>query len=252
MSADLRIFAVPGLSEFRPGDAVGVSIADKLSQKGFDLEPSDIVVVTHKIISKAEGQLVDLATIDPSPFALDIAAQFDKDPRQVEVVLRESKRIVRMDRGVIIAETRHGFVCANAGVDASNVATGQVCLLPVDPDRSADAIRAELAERLGVEVGVIVTDSFGRPWRRGITDIAIGVAGLAPLIDYRGTHDAAGHELSVTVMAVADELAGAAELVMNKVDQVPVAVIRGYAAPVESSVGTASDLIVDAERDMFR
>ena len=184
--------------------------------------------MTHKIVSKSEGQLVDLRTITPSALAVRIAEQFGKDARQVDVVLRESARIVRMERGIIICETRHGLICANAAVDASNVAGETVCLLPSDPDASAARIRAGLREQTGADVAVIISDSFGRPWRNGIVNVAIGVAGMHPLTDYRGQTDPSGYDLRVTVMAVADELASAAELVMGKVDKVPVAVIRGY------------------------
>ena len=179
------------------------------------------------------------------------ATQYGKDARQVEVVLQESKRIVRMDRGVLIAETRHGFTCANAAVDASNVAPDTVCLLPLDPDASAAALREELSQRFGVAPGVIISDSFGRPWRAGIVNVAIGVAGLAPLSDYRGQHDAAGYELHVSVLAVADELAAAAELVMNKLDARPVVLIRGYVPPNDTPHGTGRDLVIDPSRNLF-
>jgi coenzyme F420-0:L-glutamate ligase/coenzyme F420-1:gamma-L-glutamate ligase len=165
--------------------------------------------------------------------------------------LNQAKRISRMERGIIIAETFHGFVCANAGVDASNVAAETVCLLPEDPDRSAAAIRCALGDRFGTAPGVIVSDSFGRPWRNGIINVAIGVAGLAPLADYRGQHDAAGYELRASVLAVADELAGAAELVMHKLDARPVALIRGYIPPTGAPHGTGQDLVMGPDRDLY-
>jgi coenzyme F420-0:L-glutamate ligase/coenzyme F420-1:gamma-L-glutamate ligase len=208
--------------------------------------------VTHKVVSKAEGNLVDLTTIAPSALAVDWGERYEKDPRQVEVVLREAVRIVRMERGVLIAETRHGFVCANAGVDASNVSPDTVCLLPADPDRSAAGIRDGLKRELGVEVGVIISDSFGRPWRNGIVNVAIGVAGVPALADYRGLTDEAGYSLHVTVLAVADELAAAAELVMNKLDKRPVAIVRGYQFPISAEPGSGRDLLMDPARDMFR
>ncbi len=248
----VEIVGLPQLPEVRPGDDLTAFIGDAIETWGQGLRDDDVLVVTQKVVSKAEGRLVDLRTIEPSAFAHDIAGQWNKDPRQIEVVLRESKRIVRMDRGVLICETRHGFVCANAGVDASNVGAETVCLLPVDPDASAAAIRAGLAERFGVAPGVIVSDSFGRPWRNGIVNVAIGVAGLAPLADYRGQFDDAGYELHVTVIAVADELACAAELVANKLDKRPVTLIRGYRPPVSLPPGTARDLVIDPARDMFR
>jgi coenzyme F420-0:L-glutamate ligase/coenzyme F420-1:gamma-L-glutamate ligase len=208
-------------------------------------------VVTHKIISKAEGRLVDLRTVEPSPLAKGYATRYGKDPRQIEVVFRESRRIVRMDRGIVISETHHGFVCANAGVDASNVpGDDTVCLLPVDPDASASKLRAALAGRLGVEVAVVVSDSFGRAWRHGITDVAIGVAGMDPIADYRGQRDPHGYPMEASVLAVADELAAAAELVMGKTDGIPLAVVRGY--PYTPALGTGKDLLMPPERDMFR
>jgi coenzyme F420-0:L-glutamate ligase/coenzyme F420-1:gamma-L-glutamate ligase len=250
--ASLEIIGLPKLPDVRPGDDLIGMIGDSVEEAGIGLLDDDVLVVTQKIVSKAEGRLVDLRTVETSAFALDFADQWSKDPRQVEVVLRESKRIVRMDRGVLISETRHGFVCANAGVDASNVEAETVCLLPVDPDGSAHAIRRGLGERFGVKPGVIVSDSFGRPWRLGIVNVAIGVAGLPALIDYRGQYDDAGYELHVTVIAVADELACAAELVSNKLDRRPVTMIRGYRPPLSMPHGSGQDLLLDAARDMFR
>jgi coenzyme F420-0:L-glutamate ligase/coenzyme F420-1:gamma-L-glutamate ligase len=180
------------------------------------------------------------------------AERYEKDARQVEVVLREAVRIVRMERGILITETRHGFICANAGVDASNVSPHTVCLLPENPDRSAAEIRDGLKRELGVEVGVIISDSFGRPWRNGIINVAIGVAGIPALADYRGQTDAAGYNLHITVLAIADEIAAAAELIMNKLDARPVAVLRGYQFPVGGEPGTGRDLVMDSTRDLFR
>lgn len=236
------------MPEVVPGDDLPAAL---LRAAGDDLRAGDVLVVTHKVISKAEGRLVNLATVEPSPFALDFAARNGKDARQVEVVLGESKRIVRMVGGLIIAETRHGFVCANAGVDASNVpGDDTVCLLPEDPDDSARRIREAVRGRLGFDVAVIVTDSFGRPWRSGITNVAVGVAGISPLTDYRGGKDPHGYDLEASVLAVADELAAASELVMNKVDAVPAAIVRGY--PFEPAEGSAKDLVMPPERDLFR
>lgn len=244
----IHIIPVTGMPEVVPGDDLPAAL---LCAAGDDLRAGDVLVVTHKVISKAEGRLVDLATVEPSPFALDFAARNGKDARQVEVVLGESKRIVRMVGGLIIAETRHGFVCANAGVDASNVpGDDTVCLLPEDPDDSARRIREVVRGRLGFDVAVIVTDSFGRPWRSGITNVAVGVAGISPLTDYRGGKDPHGYDLEASVLAVADELAAASELVMNKVDAVPAAIVRGY--PFEPAEGSAKDLVMPPERDLFR
>jgi coenzyme F420-0:L-glutamate ligase/coenzyme F420-1:gamma-L-glutamate ligase len=211
----------------------------------------DILVVTQKIVSKAEGQLVDLHDITPSPFAMQVAKVQDKDPQIVEVVLRESRRVVRMAQRTIIAETHHGFICAHAGVDESNVAgEGTVALLPVDSDASARQLRQDIQQRTGVELAVIISDTFGRPWREGLVNVAIGIAGMAPFKDYRGLLDTEGRMLKVTTLAVADELASAAELVMGKLDRVPVALIRGYSyTPGE---GAATQMLRAPERDLFR
>jgi coenzyme F420-0:L-glutamate ligase/coenzyme F420-1:gamma-L-glutamate ligase len=249
----VTIIPVDGLPEIQPGDPIVAMIAERVEAAG-GIEPGDIVVVTHKIVSKAEGRLVDLTTVEPSALAERIARDFAKEARHVEVVLREARRIVRMDRGHIIAETRHGFICANAGVDGSNIAEGTVSLLPEDPDASAARIRERLLAGMAgeAEIGVIITDSFGRPWRNGIVNVAIGVSGVPALADYRGEVDATGHELRSTVLAVADELASAAELVMHKVSGIPVAVIRGYAWQREGRPGSGADLVMPAERDLFR
>ena len=244
----IELIPVEGFPEVRPGDDLDVLISEAVEG---NLRPGDVLVVTHKIMSKAEGRLVDLKTVEPSALAKGYAVRWGKDPRQIEVVLRESRRIVRMDRGVVISETHHGFVCANAGVDASNVPGGDtVCLLPVDPDASAARLRRALAQRLGAEVPVVVSDSFGRAWRFGITDIAIGVAGMDPLADYRGQNDPHGYPMEASVLAVADELAAAAELVMGKTEGVPLAIVRGY--DYGRGDGTGQDLLMPPERDMFR
>jgi coenzyme F420-0:L-glutamate ligase/coenzyme F420-1:gamma-L-glutamate ligase len=244
----LEILPVEGIPEVRPGDDLPDLIA---RATGEDLRAGDILVVTHKIVSKAEGRLVDLRTVEPSALAKGFAARYGRDPRQIEVVLRESRRVVRMDRGLIIAETHHGFVCANAGVDASNVPGDEtVCLLPVDPDASAARLREALTAGMGSDLAVIVSDSFGRSWREGITNVAIGVAGMEPLTDYRGQRDPYGYPLEASILAVADELAAAAELVMGKTEGVPAAVIRNY--PYKPGPGTALDLLMEPERDLFR
>ncbi len=209
------------------------------------------MVVTHKVVAKAEGRAVDLRMVEPSALARTIADRWRKDPRQVEVVLRESARIVRMDKGVLLCETRHGFICANAGIDRSNVGvTETVLTLPADPDAPVRAIRDALRARTGVEVAVIVSDTFGRAWRDGVANVAIGCAGLRPLRDERGRVDAQGYTMAGSVITVADELAGAAELVMGKLDGVPMAVVRGFA--YEAGDGSARELLFAPERDMFR
>ncbi len=245
----LEILPIGGIPEVRPGDDPSALIARAV---GDDLlKTGDVVVVTHKVVSKAEGRLVDLATVEPSVLAKGFAARYEKDPRQIEVVLRESKRIVRMDRGIIISETHQGFVCANAGVDASNVPGDEtVCLLPLDPDASARRLRDVLASLAGGDLAVIVSDSFGRAWRHGITNVAIGVAGMQPLADYRGERDPHGYPLTASILAVADEIAAAAELVMGKTKGIPVAVVRNY--PYERGSGTGRDLLMEPERDLFR
>jgi coenzyme F420-0:L-glutamate ligase / coenzyme F420-1:gamma-L-glutamate ligase len=244
----IEVLGVEGFPEIRPGDDLNRMISGAVAR---DLRPRDVLVVTHKIVSKAEGRLVDLRTIEPSTLAKGYATRYGKDPRQIEVVFRESRRIVRMDRGIIISETHHGFVCANAGVDASNVPDDDtVCLLPVDPDASARRLRDALADDPGVEVAVVISDSFGRTWRHGITDVAIGVAGMDPVADYRGQRDPHGFPMEASVLAIADELAAAAELVMGKTEGIPLAIVRGYSySPVS---GSARELLMPPERDMFR
>lgn len=221
------------------------------NRQGLQLERGDIVVVAQKIVSKAEGRVVSLCNIKASALARGMARAMRKDPRHVEVILRETKRVVRRRGPHLIVETRHGLVCANAGVDKSNVeGEDLVTLLPKDVDRSARRIRKQIMKRTGKNVSVIVSDTFGRPWRLGQTNVAIGLSGMRPWVDYRGTRDKFGYELSVTRIAAVDELAGAAELVMNKVDGVPVAIIRGYSHP--RGRGSARQLIRPAKQDLFR
>ena len=212
------------------------------------LEPGDVVVVSHKAVSKSEGRIADLAQVTPSPRAIELAAP-EGDPRLAELVLQESRRIVRRRGSLLIAETHHGFVCASAGIDRSNAPGPDiVVLLPVDPDASAGALRRELSERSGADVAVVIADTMGRPLRNGIVGTAIGVSGLAPLRGYRGEDDAAGYTLRTTQVAVADELAAAADLVLGKLDRVPAALVRGFAAHGD---GNAAELIRPAERDLF-
>jgi coenzyme F420-0:L-glutamate ligase / coenzyme F420-1:gamma-L-glutamate ligase len=247
---EVQLIGLRDVPEVQQGTDVAAVVREALAAAGQTLQDGDILVVTHKIVSKAEGQLVDMRTIEPSELARNFAATWGKDPRQVEVVLRESVRIVRMDRGIIISQTSHGFICANAGVDASNVpGDDSLCLLPRDPDASARAVREALVAASGADIAVVITDSFGRPWRNGIVNIAIGVAGIAPLTDYRGQPDDYGRVMSVSVIAIADEIASAAELVMGKVSRCPVALVRGYA--YERGAGTASEIVMDRSMDLF-
>jgi coenzyme F420-0:L-glutamate ligase/coenzyme F420-1:gamma-L-glutamate ligase len=251
VSGRLELIALDGIPEIQPGDDLVAAIGDAVDASGVGLTDDDVLVVTQKIVSKAEGRLVDLATVEPSPFARDWAERWEKDPRQVELVLRESASIVRMGPGgLIISRTRHGLVCANAGVDVSNVGGGEVAsLLPLDPDASARALRDGLSARFGAAPAVVISDSFGRPWRNGIVNVAIGVAGLEAVRDMRGEPDAAGRPMRATIIAVADELASAADLAGGKVEQRPVVVVRG-AAWRRSEAG-ASVLVMEPERDLF-
>ena len=251
---ELRIIGVTGLPEVRPGDDLAAMIAAAALAQGTPLAEGDVVVITQKIVSKAEGRVIPLASVTASPFAEKLATEFQKDARVVELVLQESRRIVRMERGVIITETLHGFVCANAGIDLSNLEeTDTAALLPADPDLSSSTIRADLLRHTGHNVSIIISDTFGRPWREGCTNIAIGCSGIAPLVDYRGRHDPAGNVLNVTVMAIADELASATEPVMGKLDRIPVAIVRGYLPPQgAASDGAAQELVRKPETDLFR
>jgi coenzyme F420-0:L-glutamate ligase / coenzyme F420-1:gamma-L-glutamate ligase len=247
---EIHVVAVPGLPEIARGADLGVLIANAVTKITRTVEIDDVFVVAQKIVSKAEGAVVKLDEVSPSPAAEEWAAEHHKDPRVVEVILRESRRIVRMAHGVLIAETHHGFVCANAGVDTSNVPPGFATLLPRDPDASAARLRDELTGAFGCSIPVIVSDTFGRAWREGAVNVAIGVAGLQPLLDYRGCADSFGRMLQSTVIAIADELASAAELVMRKTAGTPVAIVRG--AGEWSGEGAARMLVRDASRDLFR
>ncbi|HEY6609197.1 MAG TPA: coenzyme F420-0:L-glutamate ligase [Candidatus Limnocylindria bacterium] len=251
MTARLELIALDGIGEVAPGDDLALHVARAADRADLGLADTDVVVVTQKVVSKAEGRLVDLASVEPSALAAAWGERWDRDPRQVELVLRESAEIVRMvPGGLIISRTHHGLVCANAGVDVSNVGGGETAsLLPVDPDASARTLREALRLRLDAAPAVIISDSFGRPWRNGIVNVAIGAAGIEALLDLRGTPDVAGREMAATVIAVADELASAADLAGGKVDQRPVVVVRGYAwRPSEAG---ASALVMERERDLF-
>ncbi|HMS57341.1 MAG TPA: coenzyme F420-0:L-glutamate ligase [Tepidiformaceae bacterium] len=247
----LQVFGIPGLPEVENGADLGALILEAAAAAGTPLENGDVVVVTSKIVSKAEGQTVELADVEVSPFARQYAERMEKDPAIVELVLRQSKRVVRQVGPILITETHHGFICANAGVDqSSSGAHGRAVLLPADPDASCRGIRATFAAR-GVDAAVIVSDTFGRPWREAQTDIAIGIAGMDPVFSYIGQVDPHGHEFRVQALCVADELAGAAELVKGNLSRVPVAVIRGYAWERNDDASMRS-IIRDSERDLFR
>jgi coenzyme F420-0:L-glutamate ligase / coenzyme F420-1:gamma-L-glutamate ligase len=245
-----EVLGIRGIPEVRPGDDLAALTLDAASAQGTPLATGDVTVVSQKVVSKAEGRMVRLAEVTPSPFALEVGRSLKKDPRLVEVILRESRRIVRMDRGILITETHQGQVCANAGVDQSNAGAGWVSLLPEDPDASARALVERFRALAGVDVAVIVADTFGRPWREGLQNVAIGIAGMRPLRSYLGVPDVHGYVLQATVLAVADELASAAELVMGKLDGVPVALVRGYA--YTPGAGSARELLRDPSQDLFR
>ena len=247
MSNGYRVFPLEGIPEIEEGDDLAGLLVAAAAREG-GLEDADVLVVAQKAVSKAEGRVVRLDDLEPSARALELAG--DRDPRHVEAILRESAQVVRVRQPLIIAETRHGFVCASAGVDASNAkGEGTLILLPLDPDGSAAALRERLRELTGRDVGVIVSDSFGRPFRQGTTDVALGVAGLTALLDLRGVRDSRGYELHATQIAVADELAAAAELAMGKVDGIPAAVIRGLDLRGD---GRGADIPIPEERDLFR
>jgi coenzyme F420-0:L-glutamate ligase/coenzyme F420-1:gamma-L-glutamate ligase len=247
----ITLSAIEGIPLVNKGDDLARLIASGIEKTGLKLQAGDIVVICQKVVSKAEGRVVDLKTIAPSEFANSLAKRWEKDPRAVELVLRQTNRIVRNDRGVIIVETGQGWVCANAGVDESNSLTDDsAILLPEDPDASAARIRAGLKNLCGLEIAVLVTDTFGRPWRDGLTEICLGIAGMNPILDLRGTTDLGGRELQHTVVAIADELAAAAGLLMEKAAAVPAVLVHGYA--YQPFDGSAKVLIRPAEADLFR
>jgi coenzyme F420-0:L-glutamate ligase/coenzyme F420-1:gamma-L-glutamate ligase len=253
--AHLAVIALEGIPEINVGDDLAQIVVGALraTPNALPAREDDVLVVTQKVVSKAEGAVADLTTIEPRPAAVEFAKAWDRDPRQVELVLRHAKRVVRMANGVVITETKHGFVCANGGIDASNVGPESgmiVTLLPDDPDASAARIRAAVREATGTDVPVVISDSFGRPWRFGIVDVAIGVSGLLPLDDLRGTPDHDGRVMKSTVRAVADELASAAELTLGKRSGRPVAVVRG--AAFTRGEGTIRDVLMPESFDLFR
>jgi coenzyme F420-0:L-glutamate ligase/coenzyme F420-1:gamma-L-glutamate ligase len=245
-----EVIGIEGLPEIRAGADLGPLIVKAARSQGTPLGAGDLLVVSQKVVSKCEGRVVRLADVTPSARAETMARRLERDPRLVEVILGESRRVVREDKGVLIVETHHGWICANGGVDQSNVDAEAACLLPEDGDRSARALRDRLQQLTGHELAIIIADTFGRPWREGLTNVAIGVAGFQPLKSYLGERDPAGHVLMATVLALADELAGAAEPVMGKLSRVPVAIIRGLGwEPAEAS---SEALLRDPARDLFR
>ena len=252
MPPEVRVIGIEGMPEIQPNDDLGEMLVDACQAQGAHLDTGDVLVVTQKVVSKAEGRMVTLDAIEPSALANQISEGHRRDPRHTELILRESRRIVRMDRGNIISETHHGFNCANAGIDASNIpGSNMVCLLPIDSDASARRIRQTVKNRTGSLVAVIVSDTFGRPWRNAAANVAIGVAGMDPLLSYVGEEDAHGNMMYTTVIAVADELAATSELVTGKVLGVPAAIIRGY--PFEPMEGVSiQSLVRDPDKDLFR
>lgn len=249
-TSEIQIIGIHGIPQVHRGDDVSSVIVNAMQESGLRPAALDIFVIAQKIVSKAEGRIIHLDSVVPSQFARTWAAAYEKDARMVEVVLRESARIVRMERGILISETRHGFICANAGVDASNVEPETVTLLPEHPDRSAREIKESIEHHLGASVAVIISDSFGRPWREGLVNVALGVAGMDPIVDLRGTLDWCGQPLRVTTIAVADEVASAAELVMGKNSGTPAALVRGF--KYQPTASNASGLIRRSELDLFR
>ena len=252
MPPEIRAIGIAGLPEVQAGDDLAAQIMDAAAAQGTPIADGDVLVVTQKIVSKAEGRVMTIDDVIASPLALAITEGHRRDPRHTEMILRESRRIVRMDRGVIISETHHGYICANAGIDASNIpGANAICLLPVDPDASARRLRNAIRERLGIDAAVLVSDTFGRPWRNGAVNVSIGVAGFNPVVSYVGEFDPHGNELHTTTIAVADELAATAELVTGKLLGLPAAIIRGY--PYEPMDAADSQAIVrDADKDLFR
>jgi coenzyme F420-0:L-glutamate ligase len=247
----IEAVALPGLPEVRPGDDLAALLGEAAQRIG-GLAITDVLCVAHKVVSKAEGRVVDLADAQPGEQARAWAAEWDKDPRHLQVVLDEAAEVVRAERGVLIARTRHGFVCANAGVDLSNVERGYAALLPEDSDRSARRIRDGIKARANVEVAVIISDTFGRTWRRGLTDVAIGCAGIGAILDLRGSSDTYGREMQVTEVAVVDEIASAAELVMGKATGVPAAIVRGIPTEWLRKGEVRAEIVRAPEEDLFR
>jgi len=246
----IEVIPLQGIPEVARGDDLAALILEAVNSNSLTLVDGDVVVVKHKIVSKSEGRVIRLSAVTPGERAVAVAKKQGKDPRIVELILAESVRVVRAGHGVIITETKQGFVCANSGIDQSNVGKGSVALLPVDPDRSAHKLRRELEKRTGKLLAVVVTDTFGRPWRLGQTDVAVGCSGVLPLVEYAGRRDKFGYELRVTEPSVVDEIAGAAELAIGKLNGIPVAVVRGV--EYVRGEGTVKDMLMPPDRDLFR
>jgi coenzyme F420-0:L-glutamate ligase / coenzyme F420-1:gamma-L-glutamate ligase len=248
---EILLIPLPVADEIQPKDSLVEKLLQAARQQKVVFEPGDILVIKHKIVSKSEGQIVDLATIKPSAFSIAWAREYDLDARVIELAQRESRTIIRRKNGVLIAETKHGFICANSGVDVSNVDGGNhALLLPDDPDRSARKLHSEIKKRAGISVPVLITDTFGRPWREGLVDFCIGIAGMAPLHDDRGRHDPHGYTLQASIEAIADELACAAGLVCGKLNRTPTCIVRGYR--YRPAHGRIRDLLRPAATDLFR
>jgi len=250
MAPRYEVIGIEGLPEIQQGNDLGQLIVEAAGHQGTPLEERDCLVVSQKILSKVEGRVVRLAEVTPSPAAVAMAQELRRDPRLVELILRASKRVVRMDKGVLIVETRHGWICANGGVDQSNVDLDTASLLPEDPDRSARTLRDRIRQLTGLDLAIIISDTFGRPWREGLTNVAIGVVGIQPIRSYVGERDPAGHVLQATRLAVVDELAGAAELVMGKLSRIPVAIVRGLS--LARAEANSRPLLRDPAFDLFR
>jgi coenzyme F420-0:L-glutamate ligase/coenzyme F420-1:gamma-L-glutamate ligase len=248
---ELSLIPIPLAHEIGPGDRIVDKLLQSLEQQNLTFESGDILVVKHKIVSKAEGRIVDLTTIKPSADSIAWAKQYELDSRVIELALRESRAVIRRKHGVLITETHHGFICANSGVDVSNVDGGRhALLLPVDPDRSARKLHLALKKHTRLAIPVLITDTFGRPWREGLVDFCIGIAGMKPLRDDRGRRDPHGYTLHASLEAVADELAAAAGLVCGKLNRTPACIIRGF--HYESSRGRTHDLLRPPVNDLFR
>ncbi|HTW59407.1 MAG TPA: coenzyme F420-0:L-glutamate ligase [Terriglobales bacterium] len=251
IAPEIHFISVPLAEEIHPGDSLADKLLASIRKHRTPLRPGDILIVKHKIVSKSEGQIVDLATIQPSAESEDWAKQYNLDPRVIELALRESRSVIRRKNGVLITETRHGFLCANSGIDVSNVDGGShALLLPEDPDRSAANLRRAIKRRTGLAIPVIITDSFGRPWREGLTEFAIGIAGMKPLRDDRGHFDSHGYKLKASVEAIADELACAAGLVCGKLNRTPACIVRGFR--FDPGAGGVNKLLRDPSTDLFR
>jgi coenzyme F420-0:L-glutamate ligase/coenzyme F420-1:gamma-L-glutamate ligase len=247
--SNFKLIGLEGIPDIKKGDDISEIIINTANRQNIKLKNGDILIIVQKIISKSEGRLVDLKTITPTEFSIRLAKILDKDPHILQEILFETKRIVKMTKNLIIVQMKNGLICANAGIDQSNIPKGFISLLPKNPDKSAMNIRDKIQKKLGINLAVIISDTFGRPWREGQMDVAVGVAGLKPILDYRGFKDVYGYTLKATQVAIADELASAAELVMGKLSKIPVTIIRGYRYP--KGKGSIKKLVRSPSRDLF-